>query len=144
MVTGNVMSMQLKGSSLSAEPGATIHLAAQGVNSPDATLAGIKRTDLINERTSVPGRHLIQSRVEFPAGASAARHQHAGEEAVFVLEGTLEYRLDGASPVTLKAGDALLIPYGRPHSVRNAGSGPAVELATYVVEEAKPLVTLVE
>jgi hypothetical protein len=30
------------------------------------------------------------------------------------------------------------------HAVRNAGSGNAAELATYVVEKGKPVVTVVE
>ena len=45
-------------------------------------------------------------------------------------------------PVTLKAGDVLFIPAGTPHSARNVGSGKGAELATYIVEKSKPLLTL--
>ena len=44
--------------------------------------------------------------------------------------------------MTLKAGDVLFIPHGTHHEVKNAGSGNAAELATYIVEKGKPLVVL--
>ena len=56
-------------------------------------------------------------------------------------EGALEYEVDGKPPVTLKAGDALFIPYGTVHSARNPGSVNAAELATYIVEKGKPLLS---
>ena len=53
-------------------------------------------------------------------------------------------RNEGQPPVTFHAGDALTIPAGAVHAVRNVGSGDAAELATYVVEKGKPLLTLAE
>jgi quercetin dioxygenase-like cupin family protein len=105
---------------------------------------GVKRTDLQRHDLSVPGREAIQVRVDFDPGVVAPRHKHPGEEIVYVLGGTLEYRLEGQSPVTLKTGDVLFIPAGTVHEVKNVGSGPASELATYVVEKGKPLVVLVK
>ena len=72
----------------------------------------------------------------------APRHSHPGEEIVYVVEGVIEYQLDGQPPVTLKAGEVLFIPAGAFHAARNVGSGTALELATYIVEKGKPLVTL--
>ncbi len=109
-----------------------------------AQLSGVTRTDLQQHDLSVPGRELVQVRVGFGPGVVAPKHSHPGEEIVYVLEGVLEYRLDGRPPVTLKAGDVLFIPAGTPHEVTNVGSGNAVELATYIVEKGKPLVTLVK
>jgi hypothetical protein len=43
-----------------------------------------------------------------------------------------------------KAGDVLFIPAGTIHSARNVGTGRAAELATYVVEKGKPLLTVVQ
>jgi quercetin dioxygenase-like cupin family protein len=45
---------------------------------------------------------------------------------------------------SLKAGDILLIPAGTIHAAKNAGSGNGAELATYVVEKGKWLITLVQ
>jgi quercetin dioxygenase-like cupin family protein len=105
-------------------------------------LPGVKRTDLQQHDLSVPGREVVQVRVDFPAGVVAPRHSHPGEEIVYVIEGLLEYQLEGKPPVTLKAGDVLFIPAGTIHAVKNVGSGNAAELATYIVEKGKPLVVL--
>jgi len=103
---------------------------------------GIKRTDLQRHDLSAPGREAIQARVEFDPGAEFGKHSHPGEEIIYVLEGSLEYQIEGKSPVTLKAGDVLFIPAGTIHAAKNVGSGNAAELATYIVEKGKPLVVL--
>ena len=101
---------------------------------------GIKRTDLQRHDLSFPGREVIQARVEFDPGVSFPKHRHPGEEIIYVLEGSLEYQVEGKPPVTLKAGDVLFIPAGAVHSAKNVGSVNSAELATYVVEKGKPLV----
>jgi len=106
-----------------------------------AQQAGIKRTDLQQHDLSVAGREVVQVRVDIDPGVVAARHSHPGEEIVYVLEGSLEYQLEGQPPVTLKAGGVLFIPAGTIHSAKNVGSGNAAELATYIVEKGKPLVS---
>jgi len=105
---------------------------------------GNRRTDLQRHDLSVPGREVIQARVEIDPGATSPTHRHPGEEIVYVLEGTLEYRVEGKPPVTLKAGDVLFIPAGTVHAAKNVGSGPGAELATYVAEKGKPLVEVVK
>jgi NADP-dependent 3-hydroxy acid dehydrogenase YdfG len=68
-----------------------------------------------------------------------ASHRHPGEEVIYIIEGVLEYRLQGQSPVTLKAGDVLFVPAGIAHMARNGGTVNAAELATYIVDKGKPL-----
>jgi quercetin dioxygenase-like cupin family protein len=46
--------------------------------------------------------------------------------------------------VTLKPGDVLFIPAGAVHSARNVGNTKGAELATYIVEKGKPLLTVVK
>jgi quercetin dioxygenase-like cupin family protein len=103
---------------------------------------GIKRTDLQQHDLSVPGREVVQVRVDFGPGVAFGRHAHPGEEIVYVLEGSLEYEIDGKPAVTLKAGSVLFIPAGTIHAARNVGSGNGAELATYIVEKGKPLVVM--
>lgn len=105
---------------------------------------GITRTDVLRRDLSVPGREVVQVRVAFAPGAVAARHSHPGEEIAYALEGAMEYQLDGKPPVTLKAGEALFIPAGAIHAVKNVGGGAAAELATYIVPKGKPLVVPAE
>ena len=104
-----------------------------------ATHTDVRRTDLQRNDLSIPGREVVQVRVDIPAGASFPRHSHPGEEAVYMIEGELEYQLDGKPAVMLKAGEVLFIPAGTVHAVRNLGTGNGAELATYIVEKGKPL-----
>jgi quercetin dioxygenase-like cupin family protein len=102
---------------------------------------GLTRTDLQQHDLSVPGREVIQNRVDIAPNAPPIRHWHPGEEIIYVLEGTLEYEIDG-QPTTVSAGEALMVPAEAVHAVRNVGNGNAAELATYVVEKGKPLLNL--
>lgn len=119
-------------------------LALPVAQAHEVSLGDIKRTDLLRNDLSAPGREVIQVLVEFGPGVTAARHAHPGEELVYVTEGSLEYQLDGRPPVIVKAGEVLFIPHGTPHAVRNVGTGKAAELATYIVEKGKPLLILSE
>lgn len=111
-----------------------------GASVPAASSSEIVRTDLQRHDLSTPGREVVQVRVDFGPGVSAPRHSHPGEEIVYAIEGQLEYQVEGQPPQTLSPGDVLFIPSGAIHEVRNVGSGPAAELATYIVEKGKPLV----
>jgi len=103
---------------------------------------GIKRTDLQRHDLSVPGREVVQVRVDFAPGVAFGKHSHPGEEIAYVLEGSLEYQVEGKPPVTLKAGEVLFIPAGTIHAAKNVGKGNGAELATYIVEKGKPLVVM--
>jgi quercetin dioxygenase-like cupin family protein len=105
---------------------------------------GIRRSELQRHDLSVAGREMVQVRVDFDPGAAFGRHHHPGEEIVNVLEGSLEYQVEGKAPVTLKAGDVLFIPARTIHAAKNVGRSSGSELATYIVEKGKPLVVLVE
>ena len=109
-----------------------------------AQQAGTKRTDLQRHDLSVPGREVVQVRVDFDPGYVSPKHTHPGEEIVYVIEGWLEYRVEGKPPVTLKAGEVLFNPAGTIHAAKNVGSGNGAELATYIVEKGKPLVVIVK
>jgi quercetin dioxygenase-like cupin family protein len=106
--------------------------------------AGVTRTDLQRHDLSAPGREAVQVRVGLAPGVAFGRHTHPGEEIIYVLAGSIEYDVDGKPPVTLKAGDVLFIPAGTVHAAKNVGTVPASELATYIVEKDKPLLTLVK
>jgi uncharacterized protein YaiE (UPF0345 family) len=106
----------------------------------------------------VPGidRPICRSTISaFPAGwssrtasSSARRRRQFGTsirgKIIYVLEGSLEYAIDGEQPKTYSAGEALMVPAETVHAVRNVGTGRAAELATYVVEKRKPFLVVVE
>ena len=101
-----------------------------------------KRIDLQRHDLSIPGRETIQAIVEILPGKTAPLHTHPGEEIIYILEGTLEYEIGGKLS-RVKPGDVLFVPAGVPHLARNVGSGRGAELATYIVEKGKPLITVV-
>ena len=105
---------------------------------------GITRTDLQEHDLSIPGRQMIQNRVDIGPEAPFVRHKHPGEEIIYVLEGTLEYHIDGEQPTRVEAGEGLMVPAETVHAVRNVGNRNASELATYVVEKGKPFLEVVE
>ncbi len=116
------------------------HQAVDDAPNVARRLLPARSTELQRHDLGVPGREVIQVRVELDAGVVFGKHTHPGEEIVYVLEGSLEYQVEGKPPVTLEAGDVLFIPAGTIHAVTNVGRGNGVELATYVVDKGKPLV----
>jgi quercetin dioxygenase-like cupin family protein len=122
--------------------GSTLTLYMAQPTKAQAQAPGITRNELQRHDMSISGREAVQVIVGFAPGVVAPRHSHPGEEIVCEVEGSLEYRLDGRAPVTLKAGEVLFIPAGTIHEVKNVGGGHAAELATYIVEKGKPLLVL--
>jgi quercetin dioxygenase-like cupin family protein len=115
-------------------------LALHGAQAQPAS----RRIDLQQHDLGIPGREVVQSRVEIDPGMTSPRHRHPGEEIIYVLEGSLEYQLEGKPPVVLKPGNVLFVPAGTIHAARNVGADNGVELATYIVEKGKPLLEIVK
>jgi len=107
-----------------------------------AQQSGIKRTDLQRHDLSIAGHETVQARIDFDAHSAFGKHSHPGEEVIYVLEGSLEYEVEGKGTVTLKAGEVLFIPAGVVHAARNNTNAKASELATYIVEKGKPVLVL--
>jgi len=127
-----------------AAAAALLAVSVLALPAAQAQPSGIKRTDLQRHDLSAPGHEAVQVRVDLAPGVAFGNHTHPGEEIIYVLEGALEYQIEGKPPVTLKAGDVLFIPAGAVHSARNVGTVTGSELATYIVEKGKPLLTLVK
>lgn len=116
---------------LLAAMGSALHLA-------QAQQQGIGRTEVQRNDLGTSGREVVQVRVDFAPGVAFGKHTHPGEEVAYVLEGTLEYQIEGRAPVTLNPGEALFIPSGAAHTARNVGAGKASELATYILRKGEP------
>jgi uncharacterized cupin superfamily protein len=74
---------------------------------------GIERTDLQQHDLSAPGREVVQNRGIISPEAPAIKHKHPGEEIIYVLEGSLEYQIEGEPTRTVEAGEALVNGPGR-------------------------------
>lgn len=119
---------------------ATLLISSAGVPAHAQGQPGVTRTDLQRHDLSVPGRETVQARIDIAPGATADWHRHPGEEVIYVLEGALEYQLEGGTPVRVRAGEVLFVPAGVAHRAHNPGAANGAELATYIVEKGKPLV----
>lgn len=122
---------------------AVLCIVAAALPETPAQQSGTRRTELQQHDLAVPGREVMQVRVELDPGVTFGEHWHPGEEIVYVLEGSLQYQLEGQPPVTLQAGEVLFIPARTIHTAKNVGESNGAELATYIVEKDQPLVVMV-
>ena len=79
-------------------------LVVVGVVGVSGQQPGFKRTVLQERDLSVPGRQVVTAMVEFQPGATVGRHTHPGEEAGYVMDGSIVLEQDGQPAVTLGAG----------------------------------------
>lgn len=117
-------------------------IALLAPSNAQAQKSGVKRTDLQKHDLSIPGKEMVQARIDFDAHTSFGKHAHPGEEVIYVLEGALEYQIEDETPVTLKAGEVLFIPAGKFHSANNQTNAKAAELATYIVDKGQPIMIM--
>ena len=125
-------------------PGTAHSQQTTGAQPAASAQSGTKRTPLQRADLGAPGREVVQVRVDFDPGYTSPWHTHPGEEIIYVIEGPIEYQLKGQPPKIYRTGEVLIVPYGTPHVGRNVGTANAAELATYIVEKGKPLITLVK
>lgn len=116
-----------------------IGLAGLALNPALAQPIGVTRTDLQRHDLSIAGWETVQARIDIAPGGSAPKHHHPGEEVIYVVEGSLQYRVADGPWVTYNVGDVLFIPAGTVHAARNITKLNGAELATYIVEKGKPL-----
>jgi quercetin dioxygenase-like cupin family protein len=79
-------------------------------------------------------------RVDYePAGFTRGTHRHPAGAYVYVIDGSVEFGLDGREPVLLNAGDSFYEPPGALHSVsRNASQElPASLIAFFVLSDGE-------
>ena len=114
---------------------AGIHgLRAQPAPSP-------KRTVLLKQDTTVPGREVVMAMVELPPGSTEGRHTHFAEVYAFVLEGTPTLDVEGQPTRVFKAGDVFTIAPGLVHEGSNKSNAPVKLSVVFFAEKGKPLAT---
>ncbi len=66
-------------------------------------------------RRYITGEKVMAAQIELKKGTVVAAHQHEAKQISYVLSGALLFRLEGKE-VTVKAGEALVIPSQEAHS----------------------------
>ena len=114
----------------------------QGLKAQQAP--SVKRTVLLKQDMTIPGREAVMALVELPPGATEGKHTHPAEVYGYVLEGAINLEVEGQPARTLKAGDVFTIAPEQVHEGSNKGSTTARLSAVFVAEKGKPLTTQVK
>jgi quercetin dioxygenase-like cupin family protein len=118
--------------------GAT-YVSAQGV--PQIT-----RTEILRKPMSgLEGKELVVFLADIPPGGIAAHHYHPGDEAIYMLQGSLLFEPDQGQPFELKAGEITFNPAKHAHKAKNtSASEPAKVLNCMIAEKGQPLAVNVQ
>ena len=95
-------------------------------------LAKGRTTGPVNIQTSGPADFYVQQ-VTVEVGASSGWHHHPGPEYTAIKSGSGTLYRGGCEPVTVSAGQAMFIPGGMNHLVRNDGDAPLELYVTYTI-----------
>lgn len=94
-----------------------------------------------HDQSGVPDKEIVIGKVTLPAGTAIGFHVHPGDEAGYVLKGTVIWKTQGQPDRTLKAGDSFFNPRGAVHSVAATEAGEVTVISTWIVDKGKPLAT---
>ncbi len=86
----------------------------------------------VNIQTSAPADFYVQQ-VTVEPGASSGWHHHPGPEYTAIKAGSGTLFRGGCDPIPVTAGQAMFIPGGMNHLVRNDGGAPLELYVTYVL-----------
>jgi len=118
--------------------GTAIGIAAGTADKPDPLKMGtiLQRSELVNAK----GQEAILVLRELPPGGESGKHTQAGNEIVYVLDGSITLEVQGKPPVTLKTGESFQTVAGEVHNVKNASAtAPGKALAFYIGKKGTDL-----
>ncbi len=93
-----------------------------------------------HDQSGVAGKEIVIGSASLPAGSSIGYHTHAGDEAGYVIKGTLTLKVKGQPDRELKAGDSFFNPRGAVHSVV-AGPDGGTAVSSWIIDKGQPLAT---
>ena len=119
--------------------GMTLGWFASQMSSAQDHLKGgtvLQRTEL----KGAPGWEAILVLRDLPAAAESGKHTQAGNEIVYILDGSVILEVQGKPEKTVKAGEAFTTSAGEVHNVKNASkTEPGKALAFYVAKKGAKL-----
>jgi quercetin dioxygenase-like cupin family protein len=81
----------------------------------------------------VYGKELRVLRTVYPPGAANSKHYHTSHVVFYILEGSGVWQEEGQPPVTLKAGDTLLVKPGTVHAHWNPSTSVPLVFTEFVI-----------
>ena len=122
-------------------------LAALAQEEPSPEAAGVTWEELAKTTTNAVGEPIAyptgtpEIQVEigtFEPGGQTSLHQHPVPIVVYILEGEIEVRVEGAEPYRVAAGQAIVEPQNKPMQAFNMGDAPAKLLVVALAAEGQP------
>src|ERR1700728_3760738 len=111
-------------------------LRAQHAAKPETVRTVLERHD----QSGVPGKEIVIGTATLPKGSSVPYHTHPGDEAGYVVRGTLILKTRGQPDRILNAGDSFFNPRGAVHSLAAVSSDGAAASA-WIIDKGAPLAT---
>lgn len=108
-----------------------MHIINRNTVVPFATKDTSLIREIINPRNSPAARQSLAEATLAPGAMTQAHFHPRAEEIYYVLRGTARMRLEDERGIwdgALAAGDALVIPPGRRHQIRNVGADDLIFL----------------
>jgi quercetin dioxygenase-like cupin family protein len=95
-----------------------------------------------HDQSGVPGKEIVIGSAMLPADTAIGYHTHPGDEAGYVLKGTLILKTRGQPDRMLKAGDSFFNQRGAVHSLLAAPGGDGgTAVSAWIVDKGQPLAT---
>jgi len=101
----------------------------------------ITRTEILRQPMSgMEGKEVVVFLADIPPGGVAAHHYHPGDEAIYMLRGSLLFEPDQGQAFELKAGEITFNPAKHGHKAKNtSASEPAKVLNCMIAEKGQPM-----
>jgi len=131
--------MKLTHIALVAVASLTVNAAA---DEPKASAQPVRTIFERHDQSGVPGKEIVIGSAMLPAGTLIGYHTHPGDEAGYVLKGTLILKTRGQPDRLLKAGDSFFNPRGAVHSLAAApGDDGGTVVSAWIIDKGQPLAT---
>lgn len=106
----------------------------------------ITRTEILRKPMSgLEGKEVVVFLADIPPGGVAGIHYHPGDEAIYMLQGSLLFEPDQEKPFELKAGEITFNPAKHVHKAKNmSATEPAKVLNCMIAEKGQALAVPVQ
>lgn len=101
----------------------------------------IIRTEILRKPMSgLAGKEVVVFLADIPPGGVAGTHYHPGDEAIYMLQGSLLFEPDQGKPFELKAGEITFNPARHIHKAKNMSTTESAKvLNCMIAETGQPL-----
>jgi quercetin dioxygenase-like cupin family protein len=94
-----------------------------------------------HDQSGVPGKEIVVGTLVLPGGTFVGYHVHPGDEAGYIVKGSVIWKVRGQPDKTLHAGDSFFNPQGAVHSVVSADSSDSMVVSSWIVDKGQPMAT---